>query len=78
MCIAVPAQIISLGDLTAIVDFGGIRQEVNTALIDNIQTGDYLLVHCACAIEKLNLKEAERVIHLLETGTGKFNGGKER
>lgn len=77
MCIAVPAQVISLAELTAIVDFGGIRQEVNTSLIDNLQPGDYLLIHCGCAIEKLNQKEAEKTINLLETVADKFNGGKK-
>lgn len=76
MCIAVPAQVISRGKLTAVVDFGGIRQEVNTSLIENFETGDYLLIHCGCAIEKLNLEEAERTIQLLVTAVGKSKGEK--
>lgn len=78
MCIAVPAQVIRLAELTAVVDFGGIRQEVNISLIDNVQPGDYLLIHCGCAIEKLNSKEAERTIHLLETAAEKVISGKEK
>lgn len=76
MCIAVPAQVMSLEELTAIVDFGGIRQEVNTSLIENLQPGDYLLIHCGCAIEKLDLEEAERTNYLLETAAEKFRDEK--
>ncbi len=78
MCIAVPSQVISLTEFTAVVDYGGITQEVNTSLIENVQLGDYLLIHCGCAIDKLNQEEAERTIYLLETAAKKPNGGKEK
>lgn len=77
MCIAVPAQVINYGEMVATVDFGGIRQDVNITLIDNLKIGDYLLVHCGCAIEKLNREAAEQTLSLLEKTVGKLNGGED-
>lgn len=75
MCIAVPAKVIKLRDMTAIVDFGGIKQEVNISLIAEPQNGDYLLIHCGCAIEKINQKAAEQTIKILQELTDENRGG---
>ena len=37
MCIAIPAQVISVKKTMAVVDFGGVRQNVNILLIDDMR-----------------------------------------
>ncbi|PWR74045.1 HypC/HybG/HupF family hydrogenase formation chaperone [Methanospirillum lacunae] len=58
MCIAVPAEIIEIkeGNI-ALVDFGGLKQEIRIDLVDVI-IGDFVLVHVGFAIQKLNRDEA--------------------
>ncbi|TDX52396.1 hydrogenase expression/formation protein HypC [Orenia marismortui] len=68
MCIAIPGKVIELEEMMAIVDFGGVSQRVNIDLIDYVKLGDYLLIHCGCAIEKLNQKAAQETKRLLEQG----------
>jgi hydrogenase expression/formation protein HypC len=75
MCIAIPAEIIELKERMAIVNFGGITQEVNIDLIDKVKLGDYLLIHCGCAIEKLNQEDAQETIELLEEVANNLENG---
>lgn len=58
MCIAVPAEIIEIkeGNI-ALVDFGGLKQEIRIDLVD-VVIGDFVLVHVGFAIQKLNRDEA--------------------
>jgi hydrogenase expression/formation protein HypC len=53
MCIAAPAEIIEIDDNTAVVDFGGVRQQVKLDLVENVEKGKYVLVHSGYAIEVL-------------------------
>jgi len=67
MCLAIPAKVALVEDHdVAVVELGGIRQEVSTALLDCVVEGDYVLVHVGFAINKLDRAEAERTLELLE------------
>ncbi len=56
MCIAAPAQIIEINDddKIAVVDFGGVRQQVKLDLVENVEEGRYVLVHSGYAIEVMS------------------------
>ncbi|MEX2702890.1 MAG: HypC/HybG/HupF family hydrogenase formation chaperone [Candidatus Baldrarchaeota archaeon] len=64
MCLAVPAKVLEIKGDRGVVDFGGIRREVNLSLIDNVKVGDYVLIHVGFAIQKLERKEAEEILKL--------------
>jgi hydrogenase expression/formation protein HypC len=67
MCLAVPARVVHLLDEAwCVVDLGGVRKEVSTALVDDVVVGDYLVVHVGYALGKLDVAEAERTLALLE------------
>ena len=67
MCLAVPARVVRLIDQAwCVVDLGGVRKEVSTALVDDVVVGDYLMVHVGYALGKLDVAEAERTLALLE------------
>jgi len=67
VCLAVPAKVTRLEDHDlAVVELGGVRQEVSTALLDHVEEGDYVLVHVGFAIHTLDQAEAERTLELLE------------
>ncbi|UTH73055.1 HypC/HybG/HupF family hydrogenase formation chaperone [Chromobacterium sp. IIBBL 290-4] len=71
MCLAIPARVIeTLEPDQARVALGGIQKTISTALVDDVKTGDYLIVHVGFAIGKLDPAEAERTLALLsEMGT---------
>lgn len=66
MCIAVSGKVVSINNKKAILSFMGVEKEVSIELLDNINVGDYLLVHAGCAIQKLDPVQAEETIKLFE------------
>ncbi len=66
MCLAVPARLVETRETTGLVDFGGVRREVNLLFVPEAVPGDYVLVHAGCAIERLNEAEALETLRLFE------------
>jgi hydrogenase expression/formation protein HypC len=66
MCLAIPMKITELKGKTAIVGVSGVEKEVNIELLENVKTGDYILIHAGFAIEKLNKKDAEETLKIIE------------
>ena len=54
MCIAVPAKLDFINDDEAIVNYGGVKMNVNITFINEPKIGDYVLVHAGCAIQKID------------------------
>jgi hydrogenase expression/formation protein HypC len=66
MCLAIPAQVVSLNDDgSATVSIGGLKKAVSLALVDGVVPGDYVIVHTGFALSKLDADEAERTLALL-------------
>ena len=76
MCLAVPGKIISVDESNpelkmARVNFGGIEKDVCIQWIDDVHTGDYVLVHVGFALNKIDEKEAEETLKILEVALSK-------
>ena len=52
MCLAVPAEVVSLTGATAMVSVDGALREVDLSLVENVAVGDYVLVHAGFALER--------------------------
>jgi hydrogenase expression/formation protein HypC len=66
MCLALPAQIIDI-DVTnnmATASVGNVKVEVSLALVDDINIGDYVLVHVGYALNKIAEDEALKTLAL--------------
>ena len=65
MCLAIPVRVVELCDgSTAIVDLGGIRKAISLALVDDVQVGDYVILHVGYALSKLDPEEAANTLAL--------------
>ena len=63
MCLAIPALLIEMiGADQAVVDLGGIRKQVSTALVPDAVVGDYVIVHVGHAIGQIDPEEARRTL----------------
>jgi hydrogenase expression/formation protein HypC len=51
---------------TALVEFAGVRRQVNMACVPDAQLGDYVLVHAGIAISQVQPAEAAKVLATLE------------
>ena len=52
MCLAIPAKIVELDGVNAVVEIEGVRRQANVALIRDSRIGDYVLLHAGFAIQK--------------------------
>lgn len=59
MCLAIPGRVMSIKGDRAVVDYGGTITEANISLV-RPEVGEFVIVHAGFAIEKLDVKEAER------------------
>ena len=65
MCLALPALLVALlPDQQAVVNLGGIRKTVSVALLDQVQVGDYVIVHVGHALGVIDPEEARRTLAL--------------
>ena len=65
MCLAMPVLVLELtGSDLAIVALGDVRKEVSLALVEDVQPGDYVILHAGYALQKLDRDEADRTLAL--------------
>lgn len=70
MCLGIPGKITEMRDdlglAVGTVDFGGVRREVCLAYVaDEVDVGDYVVVHVGFAISKVDEEEAHRTFQVL-------------
>jgi len=66
MCLAVPAKVREIKKGAAVVDFGGVRREISLGITSGVKKDDYVLVHAGFAIGKVEKREAEDTLKILE------------
>ena len=69
MCLAIPGRVVEIVDEAggvAKVEVGGVRRNVNVALLDAVRAGDYVLIHVGFALSKVDEHEAAETLRLLE------------
>jgi hydrogenase expression/formation protein HypC len=71
MCLAIPGKIVEIVDAEndiAKVEVGGVRRNVNIGMLDkdDARIGDYVLIHVGFAMSKIDEKQAEETLKLLE------------
>ena len=70
MCLAIPAKVVQkLDNDQAVVEVGGVRNNISLMLVDGVEVGDYVIVHVGFAITRLDVDEAEKSIALFEDMT---------
>ncbi|NOZ58142.1 MAG: HypC/HybG/HupF family hydrogenase formation chaperone [Euryarchaeota archaeon] len=62
MCLAIPGVVREIRGSLAVVDYGGVAKEVDISLLEEVEVGDYVIVHVGYAISKLSEEEAKRSI----------------
>ena len=65
MCLAVPARVIEINDLSARVDVEGNVREANLTLLEDVEVGDYVMLHAGFAISKYEPGEAQKTLELI-------------
>lgn len=66
MCLAVPVKILEISGKTGKAEIGGVRREINLTFIEDLNIGDYVLLHAGFAIQVIDEKEALEAIEIWE------------
>ncbi|PKP02105.1 MAG: HypC/HybG/HupF family hydrogenase formation chaperone [Bacteroidetes bacterium HGW-Bacteroidetes-6] len=66
MCLSIPAQVISINGDTAKVSVGGTEYDASLQLLDDVNIGDYILLHTGFAIQKISEEEAIETLKVFE------------
>ncbi len=66
MCLALPAKVVAIDKATdmATVALGEIKKEISLALVEDVQVGDFVLIHVGYALNKVSPEEAELTLQL--------------
>ncbi len=67
MCLALPAEIVELkpDNDNAVVSLEGVKKEISLALVEDVDVGDFVLVHVGYALHKVSVEEAKRTLSLM-------------
>lgn len=65
MCLAIPAQVISVDGLSATVSVEGVEYKASLLLLPDVSAGEYIMLHAGFAIEKVDPDEAAETLRLL-------------
>ena len=67
MCLAVPAKLVEVEGNTAVADLHGNRVPVSTVLINDVEVGDWVLVHAGFAIRQVAERDAVETWRIIES-----------
>lgn len=65
MCLAIPAKVISVDGSIALVSIEDVEYKASLLLLNDVQPGDYIMLHAGFAIEKVDAAEAAETLRLL-------------
>lgn len=62
MCLSVPAQVMKIEGENADVSVGGTIMKANLSMVDDVNVGDYILLHTGFALQKIDEDEARETL----------------
>ena len=66
MCVGVPMQIISKDGDTAVAEIDGVRREASLMLLgEEVDIGDFVIIHAGFAISKLDEDDARETLSMM-------------
>ena len=65
MCVGLSAKVVKISDGTAVIDAGGAKREFSAPLLEDLDPGDYVMVHAGIAIAKITEEDEDEAEDLL-------------
>ena len=66
MCVGLSAKVVRIQDGMAMVDADGARREISVQLMDDLEPGDYVMVHAGIAIAKITDEDDHETDEVME------------
>ena len=66
MCLSIPAKVVNINGSMADVSIGGTIFKAGLQMVENVEIGDYILLHTGFAIQKISENEALETLKMLK------------
>lgn len=67
MCVGISAKVVSIDEGTAVIDMSGAKRKISADLIEDLEPGDYVMVHAGTAIAKITDSDTNETAKIMET-----------
>ena len=74
MCLAIPSKIIQINDNVGTIDVDGVKRKASLLLLEDVDVGDYVIVHAGFAIHKIDEQAAMESLKLLREAAALVDG----
>ncbi len=65
MCLAVPAQIISIDGTHAVVEMSGLKKDIDVTLTPEAVPGDWVVVHVGYSLQRIDPEKARQTLEAM-------------
>ena len=72
MCVGLSAKVVRINEGMAVVDADGAKREVSAELLDELDPGDYVMVHAGVAIAKITDEDESETHEIFRLGIRKL------
>ena len=66
MCLSIPARVVKINGDIADVSVGGTIFKASLQMVENVEIGDYILLHTGFAIQKIKEEDALQTLQILK------------
>ena len=66
MCVGLSAKVVRIQDGMAMVDASGAKREISVQLLNDVEPGDYVMVHAGIAIAKITDEDEHETDEVME------------
>ena len=66
MCLGLSAKVVKINNGTAVIDADGAKREISAQLLEDLEPGDYVMVHAGVAIAKITDEDDNETEQLME------------
>ena len=66
MCVGLSAKVVKINNGTAVIDADGAKREISAQLLEDLEPGDYVMVHAGVSIAKITDEDDNETEELME------------
>lgn len=66
MCVGLSARVVKVDGGTALIDASGAKRKISAELLEDLEPGDYVMVHAGVAIAKITDSDTDETDGIME------------
>ncbi len=66
MCVGLSARVVRVEEGTALIDANGAQREISAGVLDELEPGDFVMVHAGVAIAKITEDDGMEADEVME------------